>query len=153
MIDLLELYNGITDKIDINETIEFNKEDISNTEILEEFASNIIGYIDSIGDEVNINCKIMADILLPCSITLEPVKYRINAEYNDYIDINLINSQKTLDLKEFLWQNIVVEIPSKVVSENVHKKTLKGEGWALLDKEKPKNNPFSDLANIIDKKG
>jgi uncharacterized protein len=34
-----------------------------------------------------------------------------------------------------IWQNIVVEIPMKVVSPNLDNTKLKGDGWELLTEE------------------
>ena len=153
MIDISKLYNYLEKIIVIDETISFNIEDFGKNEILEDFSVKVNGILTLIDDKINFDYTLSSSILLPCSITLEPVKYDINIKNNEIIEDLFINSTKTLDLKEFLWQNIVVEIPSKVVSENAYDKKYKGSGWELVDKDIPNNNPFSDLADIISKKG
>ena len=56
--------------------------------------------------------------------------------------------KNTLDISNFLWQNILTEIPSKVVNEKNKNLTLEGNGWRLItekDLKKDNNNPFSEL--------
>ena len=63
-------------------------------------------------------------------------------------DNNLKIVQNTLDITEFLWQNILVEIPLKVVSEKNQNLKLEGNGWRLIteeDLEHSNNSPFSEL--------
>ena len=58
-----------------------------------------------------------------------------------------------LDITEFLWQNILVEIPLKVVSEKNEGITLEGNGWRLITEEelnKSNNSPFSELSKMFD---
>ena len=68
---------------------------------------------------------------------------------------SVIFIQNRLDITEFLWQNILVEIPLKVVSEKNAGMTLEGDGWRLitedeLEKEKSNNSPFSELSKMFD---
>ena len=66
----------------------------------------------------------------------------------------LNKSENILDITDILWQNILVEIPSKVhsTSEDIN---LSGDGWRVLseeeyEKEKSKNNnPFSNLDELL----
>ena len=61
---------------------------------------------------------------------------------------NLEIVRNRLDIQEFLWQNILVEIPLKVISEKNKDLTLKGNGWRLVTEEEinqRNNSPFSEL--------
>ena len=51
-----------------------------------------------------------------------------NEEY-----IKIINN--SIDIMPIIWQNIVVEIPIKVVSPNLDDVKLEGDGWKLLKEE------------------
>lgn len=62
-------------------------------------------------------------------------------EENNNIDDNLrTNPQNRLDLKEILWQNIVLEVPIRVVTSS-KPITEKGEGWELVDENSKKQDP------------
>ena len=42
-----------------------------------------------------------------------------------------INNNFYLDLSDILWENIVLEIPIKVVKEGVQLETSSGKGWSV----------------------
>ena len=48
--------------------------------------------------------------------------------------------QNSLDLKEVLWENIVLEVPI-VVSKDKEVKTKKGEFWEVRDENSKKDDP------------
>ena len=48
-----------------------------------------------------------------------------------YIRADNINNNFYLDLSDILWENIVLEIPIKVVKEGVHLETSSGKGWSV----------------------
>ena len=62
--------------------------------------------------------------------------------------------KNSLDLKEILWQNILVEIPSKIrsTSDDIN---LEGDGWRVISEDKfneernKLDNPFSDLNELL----
>ena len=61
------------------------------------------------------------------------------------IEENLGNSLKSLDLLEFLWHYIVLEIPLRyTVSEQV---PIENENYRVISEEEynNKNNPFKDF--------
>ena len=62
--------------------------------------------------------------------------------------------ENTLELKEFLWQNIVVEIPLRVVSDHAYDKEYKGNGWRLVTEEDKKvsgNKSLEVLKQLLEK--
>ena len=78
------------------------------------------------------------------------------------IDQNVGNSEdfeknykivsNTLDILPILWENIVLEIPSRVVKDDAHIKT-EGDGWCLTseeDYESSKDNKLSDLKELLE---
>ena len=61
------------------------------------------------------------------------------------------NFQKTIDITEDLWQNILVEIPLKAVNDKNKDLTLEGDGWRLISEDdvKLENNPLSSLKDLL----
>lgn len=69
---------------------------------------------------------------LPCSLTLEPVDYQINEDFDEVYstkpddDFYLIE-KNTIDLEKIVWQNIILSIPIRVVREDAYE-ILKSRG-------------------------
>ena len=91
-------------------------------------------------------------MILPDDITLEDTEYKfktyIEEKINDNNDNNLKIIHNKLDISEFLWQNIQVEIPMKVIKQQNKNITLKGNGWRLITEEELKNHNNSPFANL-----
>ena len=51
------------------------------------------------------------------------------------------NLENTIDILPIIWENILMEIPMRVVNEDIHDATLKGEGWSFVTEEQPSINP------------
>ena len=93
-------------------------------------------------DSIHVNIQIEGKMILLDSISLEKVEYPFSIKYDD-----------KLDLFEFLWENIVLEIPLKFTKvEDLSK--FHGDGWKLISEEEQdsSNNPFNDLLKNFDKK-
>ena len=95
-------------------------------------------------------------MILPDDITLEDTEYSFSTEIEekfieneDSNDNNLIIMQNKLDITDFLWQNILVEIPMKVKNKKNENLKLQGDGWRLTTEEElekeSNNSPFKDL--------
>lgn len=92
-------------------------------------------------------------MILKDDITLEPMEYKFTTD----IEENLNKNQKILDITDILWQNILVEIPSKVriTNEDIE---ISGEGWRVISEDKfneernKANNPFSNLNELLNEK-
>ena len=159
MIDISRLLSNVDKKILINETIKYESEYLNNTDIISVSAVKVIGEVtkNDIGD-LNLILNVSGELILPCSITLKPVNYPFYFEINEIITENDENNLKkdtnTLELKPYLWENILVEIPLRIVSDEAYKKEYKGEGWQLITndtKKESKNNPFEALNQLLDK--
>ena len=104
--------------------------------------------IDDIDDQTDyIKAKITGNIIVQDSISLEPLEYPISIEYDDILEENCKKNENTLDIFQFLWENIVLEIPLKFTKvEDLSK--FHGDGWRLISEEEltqTNNNPFSEL--------
>ena len=87
------------------------------------------------------------------SVSLDEVEYPFSIKYDDILEENYINDENKLDLFEFLWENIVLEVPLKF-TKVTNLSEFHGNGWKLISKEEntTNNNPFSDLLKNFDKK-
>lgn len=158
-IDLLELINNKKTELEINEKVEIPEEYYEKTDIRHLDPVNVSGSIYSIGDEMfNLNLEVSGKMVLPCALTLEDVDYpfTINIDQSVGNDEEFEKNYKivanTLDILPILWENIVLEIPSRVVKDDAHIKT-EGDGWCLTseeDYENNKENKLSDLKELLE---
>ena len=65
----------------------------------------------------------------------------------DIIDFCIENNK--MDLKEFVWKNIVLEIPIRVVKDESTNQTMEGNGWSL-NKEEKQESAFSKLNELFE---
>ena len=153
MIDLSLLHSNTIDKIEINEEYELDKSYYENTDIKSLDKIKVKGIITKKDDEEDyINCTITSSMVIPDSISLEDIKYPFEVEYDDYLDKNYLKNENLLDIYEFLWENIVLEIPLHFTKvEDLSK--FQGDGWKLISEDElsNKNNPFSDLLKDMEK--
>lgn len=140
-IDLLQL--NYKDEIKINETIDIPKEIYEITEIVELKNVHCEGTIKyNIEDDFEILMNVSGEMILHDSIDYKEIPYSFNTEIEEILE----NSNKTLDLCEFLWHYIVLEIPLKYTTCDSLKK-LEGDGYQVISEEeyKDNNNPFKDF--------
>ena len=64
------------------------------------------------------------------SISLEEIFYPFDFIIDDEITDFIQNDQNNLDIMEFLWQNIVLEVPIRYTLCDAEK--LKGDNWRVL---------------------
>ena len=153
-IDITKLLNSYVDVIEIDNEINIPNELLSNSLITELKNVNLTGDITiDEDDNINITGKLIGTMVLKDDITLAPVEYIFDTEIEEILE----KSKNILDITDVLWQNILVEIPSKVRStdEDVN---LEGNGWRVIseeqfNKERNKaNNPFANLDELLNTK-
>ncbi len=125
-------------KEEINQEITISLELLKNTEILEIKKLYLTGEASlNYSDELELIGNLEGTIVVPCSLTLEPVDYSFSLEIEEnlgnFAEI-LKKNKNLLDISELLCENIVLEIPMRIVKEGVNLNNLKGEGWELSDK-------------------
>lgn len=139
----IELKNlSYDEKTEINVKIDYDESYIKNTDILELNGVLVTGSISgNTGDGRDILLLIEGDMYLEDAITLEKVPYHFKSE----IEEKLENSLKTLDLNEFLWHHIVLEIPIRYTTSNINE--LKGVYQDIYEEDElvEVNNPFKDF--------
>jgi uncharacterized metal-binding protein YceD (DUF177 family) len=159
-IDLTKLITNNLDVINIRVDVSFDEEQLkrANIRCLKDTVFN--GKVRKLyDDEYELEGNINGVMVLSDDITLEDVDYKFDISilesFND-LDENLDNNLKIinnkLDISEYLWQNIVLEVPSKIVSDKNKDIKLEGNGWRLvteeeLEEEKKNESPFSELDN------
>ena len=155
-IDLLRLRNGIDSKVEVNETYSFSKEELEGTDILRLDNLKIEGEItiDAM-DEVYLSLSVTGSMDLPCAITLEPVPYPIDilieGNLEELTDDFTKKALNTIDILPIIWENILVEVPMRVVSPNADPSKMHGDGWKLITDEEAKvNSELSKLEELLE---
>ncbi len=156
-IDLTRLKSGIDEYIEINEEIKNNQEYSANTELIDLKNTTVKGAITKNSvDDIILDVTLEGTMVLPCSITLKPVDYNFNCtisgnieELSEEIEKNNKKSENSIDILPIIWENILMEMPIKVVSDDLSDAKLEGDGWKLItEKENEYINP--ELAKLKD---
>lgn len=153
-IDISKLLIRHIDSIKINNIINIPKDLVKNTLIEELKDINFNGeiYLDE-DNKINLVGKLNGIMILLDDITLEPFEYHFDTEIEEILE----KSKNILDITDILWQNILVEIPSKVRSTD-EVINLEGNGWRVISEEQYElersnhNNPFANLNELLSKK-
>ena len=156
LVDISLLLSNVVNEIKIDKDISFSDEDIKSVGMLNLENVHIDGIITKTSiDTLSLDLNITGDMYLECAVTLKPVKYDFNIQINDEKVLEneniLRKDENTLELKPFLWENIVVEIPLRVVSSDAYTKEYKGSGWQLISDEdyEKTNKPLSSLSELF----
>ena len=154
---IIELFDLVSKgkKINIDNDVNISEELLSTSTIRRLYNVHFNGYIDKlIDDTYELVGTLSGTMIIPDDITLEDFEYNFTSEIEENIDETRINYQKSIDITEDLWQNILVEIPLKAVNEKNKNIKLEGDGWRLIseeDLENTKNNPLSSLEEMFRK--
>lgn len=157
--DLIRLKNGIDKEIDVDITYSFDKEYLSGTDLLELNDVKIKGIITkNLLDEIVLDLDVEGVMVLPCAITLKPVEYPFKLKIDDSLqelsenlEKNETNFQNTIDILPIIWENILMEIPMRVVSDDTTDIKMFGDGWKLItDEEELVSSPFDELKDLLD---
>ena len=68
------------------------------------------------------------------------------------IDKNDKKYENSIDILPIIWENILMEIPMRVVSEEAKTKdmNISGDGWKFVTEEEEKKSPLSELMDYLD---
>lgn len=137
-------------KIIIDTKVTFPKEDLEKAGILDMDEVSVKGEITNNREENILNLTIKGKMILPCNLTLEPVDYPFSIEIEENLNEIIENSQKTIDILPIIWENILMEIPMRVISPKSKNMKTKGEGWELItDSKKQANNSLAKLKDLL----
>ena len=164
IIDLSSLVTNLKENINVDQNVDTSSLDLSSTNIRSLNNTYFKGKITRISDDTfSISGVLSGTMVLPDDVTLEDVNYNYEIQIDENFGENTENDennieivQNTIDILPFLWQNIIVEIPLKVVNDKNKDKTIEGNGWRLISEDEvntSKDSPFSDLQKLLDSKG
>lgn len=129
-IDLRKLYSLAS--VNVDGTITFPEERLKSAGIIRLEDVSVHGKaIINYEDEIELDLDLSGKMYLPCAISLEEVEVPFTTKIEEIIGENNINNNFYLDLSDILWENIILEIPIKVVKEGVHLETSSGKGWSV----------------------
>ena len=150
-IDITKLLTNYAYSINIKSDVLIPEELIQDIRVikLDELVFDGKAVLDE-DDNILITGRLIGKMLLRDDLTLEEVEYPLSIEIEEITE----NKQNILDITDILWQNILVEIPSKVrkTDEDI---TLEGDGWRVISEDKyneernKANNPFSNLGELL----
>ncbi len=130
------------DEILIDKVISYEEDYLQNTDILKLDDVKVSGKIYKDYEDNNlIELKVVGTMYLTDAITTDAVPYNFTID----IEENLENSLKTLDLIEFLWHYIVLEIPIRYTTSDTEELKDKYKGIYLEEEDRIVNNPFKDF--------
>ena len=129
----------------INEEVTIPESFYKNTDIKKIDKLKVEGTIKyNSADEVEAILNVKGSMTLVDAITNEPIEYPLNIEiaenieeFNEDLTKNYEKNQNTLDIIEFLWENIVLEVPIRITNEAGVQKS--GDGWELNGKSNAEN--------------
>ncbi len=158
IIDLTDMIASYKENIYVDGPVTIPKDYLEGTSIRELRNVMFQGEIIRISDnDFQIHGNVSGEMILPDDVTLEDVIYpfqiSVMDDFNDTFSDNYLKiDQRELDILDFLWQNILVEVPSKVSGKH-HVTELEGDGWRLISEDKlesEKNRPLSELSKVFD---
>lgn len=149
IIDLTPINYNQKKEITINEDIYFSKEDLQNTELLDLKNVKAQGkiYKDNL-EEIILELKITGTMIVPCSRTLKPTEYNFETEIEENIEENEEKTKKikkTIDILPIIWENILMEIPIRIINPEAEEIDIKGEGWELITSDNIGHNAEAKL--------
>ena len=144
---------NINPKIIIDQKVTFPQQDLEKAGILKMSEINVQGEITNHIGEYTLTLNIKGTMVLPCSLTLEPVDYPFSLEIEENLEElieNFKKNQKTIDILPIIWENILMEIPMKVISPKAKDMKKEGDGWELItDSEKEGNHSLAKLKDLL----
>ena len=148
-IDITRLKSGIDSQVEIDMLYSFDKEMLKKTDIISLDNISVKGYITSNSiDDYDLDVNVDGIMVLPSSLTLEHTDYKFSIKIEGNIDellkeINetLKKNQNTIDILPIIWENILMEIPIRVVGDKNQNLQMEGDGWKLITEEEKKLNP------------
>lgn len=140
-IDILNTKTIIDDKVI------FPKEDITKAGMLDMDEVTVKGKLD---ENYYLTLNIKGKMILPCSLTLKPTDYPFDINVYENVEEICKKNQKTIDILPIIWENILMEIPMKVVNPDSKNMKTKGDGWELIkDSEDKGNYSLAKLKDLL----
>lgn len=160
MLDISKLKNGTVEKLEFDEDFTFDKETLEGTDIvrLENIkAKGVVSRIES--ETYRVEANITGNMVMLCARSLEevdcPLDIMIDQNYFEEASIEekQVIFENRLDIFSIVWENIVLEVPLRVIKEDA-KFINSGDGWSFKSEDEIVNaSPFSELKSMLDMEG
>lgn len=153
-LDLTKLIYGNLYKIPVEGEVIVPDEFLEGTEIRRISPVKVSGYISNNEEEYELDINITGIMVLSCARTLKDVDYPFSIDINEIIGENNDNSleinQNSLDIFPIVWQNILVDVPLRVLAPDAEEESLEGDGWRLITQDDDKEEIDPRLAKLKD---
>ena len=159
IIDITKLKSGIEMSMSIDTDVEVDDKFLENTNIIKFDELHLEAQImKDYDNKYYIDGKLTGTMVLPDSLTLKPVKNAFEAEIiGDIAELleeigeNDKKTGNTIDIFPILWENILMEIPMRVVDEESSNIKFEGNGWKLVrdDEESNMNPELQKLRDLL----
>ena len=154
IIDLTKLiYNNLY-KLPVKGEVIVPLEMLKNTDIRRISPVKVEGYIFNNEEEYELSITIKGTMILPCARTLKDVEYPFSSEIDEIIGENDDNSleinQNRLDIFPIVWQNILVDVPLRVLAPDASDEPASGDGWRLITEDTNEEAIDPRLAKLKD---
>ena len=156
-LNLAQLSNG--EVVEYNQDFSIDSNLYQSVGILDLKDLHVEGniYLNS-ASMIVIHLTITGIMVIPDSVTTEPIDYPFTSKIDEEFDINDENfleyyqkTQNILDIMKILWENIVLEVPMRfTLAKDAH---LSGDGWSLgedKNKDDQIDPRLAKLAELLD---
>lgn len=159
-IDISPLLLHRADCVDMNEIISFDLDDKQKKSIKVLKDINVLAHVYK-DDLTNIylDIEIYGNMILECARTRVDVNYPFETKYSTSLEEiyeenqkSMQNLENVLDISQSLWQNIVVEVPLRIVADDVTEENIYGDGWKLVSNpevDKPIDPRLEKLRELL----
>lgn len=142
VIDLTKLiYNNLY-KIPVTGEIIVPENLLENTDIRKISPVKVEGFILNNEETYELDINVSGVMILPCARTLKDVEYPFDININEKLEENDDNSleiiQNRLEIFPIVWQNILVDVPLRVLAPDAKEESLEGDGWRLITEDNDK---------------
>ncbi len=154
--DLTRLLSNIDKEVLVNIKYSFSEDELKDSGILKLDDVSVEGNITKNNlNRINIDVNVSGIMVLPCSRTLKPVPVPFDVNVSGDAEEMLEDLDKfskkvknSIDILPIIWENILMEIPSRVISPDADDMKTSGDGWKLIEDESKDENP--ELAKLKD---
>ena len=153
-IDLTKMIINNSYELPISEEIIIEDEILKDTDIRRISKLKVDGFIYNNEENYELDINVSGVMVLGCARTLKDVDYPFNIQINEIIDEkednNLQIIQNRLDIFPIIWQNILADVPLRVLASDATDEPLEGDGWRLITEEDEKEVIDPRLAKLKD---
>lgn len=153
-LNIARLNSNIDSSIDFENSYDIEKDKLIGTD-MESLKFDISGSIYKNNmNEICLECSINGTMVLPCAITLKPTNYDFSIDIDENLDEFYEKNDKkynnTIDIFPIIWENILTEVPMRVISEGARDVHIEGDGWKFVTQEEEvKSSPFDELKDLL----